>query len=283
MTRDEESTYVQLLDTGKIKEAEDYLHCLVPKVLTKFVALGDNEQENEKRFTSLANNYIWFSAVSQYNDPAELETLYFDREILLSHGFPKEVVSAYSDFFASHVRYFLLVSLSANAPDNLPMWAYYTNNHRGFCIEYDVINSGQICRLFYAPNRYNITNIFVDTLHSVFENIKYGREFPDDHEKKMVIIKNRFYMKSDSWHHEIECRIIHMEKEEKIGVNIPIDSVGLKIRRIIAGVNCSAEHIARLQSISDSLGCGKITLAKVNECSENFIDLEEAPDGPHEI
>ena len=282
MTRDEEGTYVRLLDEGKILEAEDYLHRLVPRILTKFVALGDNEKENEKRFVSLANNCIWFSAASQYNDPAELESLYFDREFLRSHGFPKEAVSAYSDFFAGHIKYFLLVSLSANAPDNLPMWAYYTNNHRGFCIEYDVIHPGQICRLFYAPKRYNITKIFVETLRSIVAGVKYGREFPADHEKKMVI-KNRFYMKSDSWQHENECRIIHLEEEEKIGTNIPIDSVGLKIRRIIAGVNCSAEHIARLQSISNSLGCGKITLAKVNECSENFIDLEELPDGSHEI
>ena len=100
MTRDEEITYVRLLEEGRIAEAEDYLHRLVPRILTKFVALGDDEQENEKRFLSLKNNWIWFSTASQYNDPAELASLYFDREDLRSHGFPEELASAYCHFFA---------------------------------------------------------------------------------------------------------------------------------------------------------------------------------------
>ena len=275
MTRDEESTYVRLLEEGRIAEAEDYLHRLVPRILTKFVALGDDEQENEKRFLSLKNNWIWFSTASQYNDPAELASLYFDREDLRSHGVPEELASAYCHFFAAHIKKFLLVSLSANTPDNLPMWAYYTNNHHGFCIEYEVLDTRQICKLIYVPKRYNITNIFTETLQSVAAHEKYGAEFPTDHMKKMIIMKNRLYMKSASWQHENECRIIYLEEEEKAGANIPLDSVGLKIRRIIAGVNCSDKHMARLQSISNSLGCGKITLAKVNECSENFIDFED--------
>lgn len=28
-----------------------------------------------------------------------------------------------------------ITCLSSNSVDYLPMWAYYTNNHKGFCVE----------------------------------------------------------------------------------------------------------------------------------------------------
>lgn len=54
----------------------------------------------------------------------------------------------------------------------MPMWAFYANNGRGFCIEYEVIYSNQIHKVFYEPDRIPLARIFADMMGEFYKNKK---------------------------------------------------------------------------------------------------------------
>ena len=57
-----------------------------------------------------------------------------------------------------------LVSLSGNSFNCLPMWAYYTNNYRGYCVEYDVIVPDIFFKVAYEPERIPVASIISNFL-----------------------------------------------------------------------------------------------------------------------
>ncbi|MCQ2081301.1 MAG: hypothetical protein MJZ11_06550 [Lachnospiraceae bacterium] len=66
--------YIELLFEGKIKEAESLRISENPSILYKYVFL-DGTEEDEKRYTSLRNNSMWFSKgsdVSEWSDYVHL-------------------------------------------------------------------------------------------------------------------------------------------------------------------------------------------------------------------
>ena len=58
------------------------------------------------------------------------------------------------------------------------------------------------------------------------------------------------------------------------GIPVPAEEVGLKIKRIVAVINCKPEHLERLQEISDALSCGKVLQARTSK--DKFTLFEEA-------
>jgi len=94
---------------------------------------------------SLRENNIWASAANKFNDP-------FDSAILLNFkdflrpdktklkevlNFKKGIkeISDLSDTIRSHTY----VSCFSELVDSRLMWSHYACNHRGFCIEYDLV------------------------------------------------------------------------------------------------------------------------------------------------
>ena len=70
------------------------------------------------------------------NDPYEFKGMLIDGQKLRDKGYKDSDIEAFQTIF--DFEDYGITCLSANSADYLPMWAYYTNNHKGFCIEYDV-------------------------------------------------------------------------------------------------------------------------------------------------
>lgn len=143
--------------------------------------------------------------------------------------------------------------LSSNSIDYLPMWAYYTNNHKGFCVEYEVIKKNCIHEVLYEPERIKVASLIIECIKA----IKSGQKEKADLYAK-IFLQNLF-IKAKSWEHEKEYRIVYQIDKNSKGMNVPVYKLGMKTSRIVAGMNCSEDNKKKLNEISNSLGLGNVT------------------------
>lgn len=275
--------YFKLLTEGKYHEAEDYRRLHVPHKLYKFVWLEDDSKSllhwkikerksNSLKFSALQNNYLWLSHVKQLNDPYEYKCMYVNKEKFRKAGYSDEIIATFENILQDNMNQMGVTCFSEKEPENnMPMWDYYANNGRGFCIEYEVISPNQIHKVFYEPDRIPLAIILTDMMGEFYKN-KKGLVMD---ESKMEFCSNviimQLFMKHTSWQHEQEYRLVYPLSPGTTGCKVGIMGAGLKVNRIIAGMNCSKEHRDILNTISNELGCGDIYHVAMSQTS--FISL----------
>ncbi len=257
------NTYFSLLNDGKLGEAEEYRKSLVPNKLLKFVSLSDNIESNNKKFLSLQNKQSWFSSVDILNDPYEFKCMYIDEERLKQHGYTDEIITKFKELLYNNMKRWSVLSLSAAPIDSLPMWAYYTNNFQGFCIEYEVVRPDAIFGVSYEPKRIPIASIIANFYNEFTKMTDNGEETNEEVEFYSTMIRCQLHSKHNSWKHENEYRVLY-PLIGKYGQNVNIEDIGLKTSRIIAGLNCTQENKSKLNEISNLLGCGNILESKIS-------------------
>lgn len=272
------ANYLYLISQNKFKEAETFRTSIFPRKLIKFISLGENEAENEKKFKTLEEKKIWISNVTTLNDPYEFKSLYLDEDKLKSLRFPENIIANLKKILDRNMKKIGISSLSQNSYDSLPMWAYYTNNYAGYCVEYEVVDYRNVYRVCYESERIPIASILLNYIDSVEEAFKSGEEYTPEFAFYATILMSQFYIKHNSWSHEKEYRIIY--PVDHPGENIPLSSVGLKTSRIVAGYKCKKEYIDRLQAVSDQLSCGRVR--KVQISPTKYTLLEEPSNDQNE-
>lgn len=248
--------WFRLLSTENDVAAEKYRASFMPDYVYKFVSLfdektDDDKMRNQKRLASLAKNKVWFSHRTVLNDPYEMKGFYFDKELLLSKGVPKEIVDSFLHFYQSMP----IASFTENIAQNLPMWAHYSNNHRGYAVKYKVNNKRMLRAVLYQSEIEDFTNKFLYFLHSIFaskethnlETIKAA------HFYSSVFLFIPF-TKHQSWKYEKEYRMIYPEIITESGLNVETSNLGIEPTSVYAGIKCSEEHKERLQQITNTLG-----------------------------
>ena len=253
--------YYRLLRENKVEEAEEYRTSHTPEKLIKFFSLSENIEENNKKFASLESNQIWFSKPNRLNDPYEFKAMYINRSPRTSKVSPvDDLYNASLARLVNQGENFAVASFSANSFDCLPMWAYYTNNYQGFCVEYDIVNPQLIHEVEYEDHRTAALK-YAEPLCK--ELLHLAKDTPNKTALERIILQ-QFYIKHSSWRHEKEYRIIYPYSGEN-GLNVPLNLIGLKIKRIVAGLNCSLNNLLRLNYISNKLGCGNISQCVISE------------------
>lgn len=91
--------YCHILESQGFKKADIYKNSLLLKYIYKYVSLNDNDTENEKRFQTLENKYIWCSSCTSYNDPFEFNVLYFDEEKMHQEGYSDKQIEYIKNFY----------------------------------------------------------------------------------------------------------------------------------------------------------------------------------------
>lgn len=263
--------YFRLLEELKFEEAEKLRQKQLPPKLYKFVSLTDDEQLNAAKLKTLENQEVWFSSVEKLNDPFEFNGLYIDEK-------------KFYDYFGSNSnvkletlrksikldKIYSILSLTANGSNCLPMWAYYTNNYFGYCVEYEIFDTEKCCakNVMYESKRYPVFNIIINLMHEMhkFEiTNKYSKEF---HLYANAIIQQAF-LKHNSWRHEREFRIVLPRGDKKSGdFSFSLSSLGLKTSRIIAGFNCEEKNLQKLKDISKKIGCGEVK--RIQLCEDKY-------------
>ena len=237
MNRIDTKAYLNAIFQGQTEEAKRIRMKNVPNKIVKFISLGDDELENQKKLESLSDGKLWFSKVEEFNDPYEL------RGII---SLENKNLEKYIDFRDS----FSVCCLSGRSFGYLPMWAYYTNNYKGFCIEFSVVKKDAIHPVLYIKNRISAYESLKDIEENAYKAMESGKK-DMNLQIDLNIFWQQFFMKDMSWQHEDECRLLSSNVDEsQIGNSEPINNYGLKINRIIAGLNCSERNKKCLNEIS---------------------------------
>lgn len=242
--------YLEFLHDGFINEAIEYRASCVPDYLYKFFWLTDNleDGENKKRLQTLENNQLWFAAPTLQNDPYEFRGIYLDEKKLLELGVTPESISTTAELLLKRV---LLTSFTANMSDNLPMWAHYANNHRGFCVKYKVRKKHAIRNVTYEDKRISIASIFCSFLRAAqYSDIRCDKNAFLQAQIYATIMQEMFFFKHRSWEYEHEYRGLYSVEKETKGINVSLSELGLSVVEIYCGINCCEHNKKRLSGIA---------------------------------
>lgn len=120
--------------------------------------------------------------------------------------------------------------------DNIPMWFYYADEHKGICIEYDFTNLEDFRKLQY---------LFMPVIYSKPDQINGYKLFENEENNENVIAIRNALVKSKDWSFEKEWRMIKFFYKEK-GNDDNNDKkkdrlVPVKIKRIYFGYKTPEE------------------------------------------
>lgn len=260
--------YIELIMEGKYEEAIGYRGSNIPRKLYKFIYLNDEpecEKEcayleiNNKKLSSLEEGKLWLSTIKSLNDPFELKTLFSKEEVIKSYNYPIEYKRILINSFLDG---FLIGSFTTNLTNNMPMWAHYANNHKGFCIEYEVHKPTLFYKVSYENKRIEINNIIMNTINLIFKDIDNTLNNKEKNELDMYrqILLHNSIIKHKSWEYENEYRLLlpkkMLEKFNPIteaGGLVDNEVMGIKPTGIYIGMEATKNTRERLIQISNKL------------------------------
>ena len=183
---------------------------------------------------TLVNNQIYVPTVQNLNDPAETmvndSKMYEVFNLIEKSGLPINIAKDnYAKIIAQARTKLGIFSLSKTVFNEL-LWAYYTNGHKGFCIEYDF---EQLQKSF--PD---------GLLQSTFE-VQYNNDTPEFSINSIInylendaqFVKCIIATKSMAWEREEEIRItlyssglFEISPESVTGIYFGLSNVGIRQR-----------------------------------------------------
>lgn len=144
---------------------------------------------------------------------------------------------------------------SNNFNNNMPMWAHYSNNHQGFCMEYQVKNSDLFYPVFYERKRIKTVSVFPDVISEI-KNTLAGKKTKYKFELLMSIILLELCLKHNTWKYEQEYRILYpFSTQIERGQLLSNFELDIWPKVIYLGVKCSDEHKQELKRIAETLHC----------------------------
>jgi len=260
--------YLDLISQEKYTEATEYKSSCIPDVLYKYFWLDDNEDKNALRLSTLERGEIYLSTLDQFNDPFEGKAFVFKDDAAAPWGFRKPDYQEFVNHINSHAR----ICCFANPKEkhqNMPMWAYYANNHQGFCVEYQMnaIQKKFLYPVSYDPQRV-VGNAFLGNLiMGIIDMVKKGQD-SSQMSGDLSVYNHLAYLsltcKHFSWEHEKEVRALVPTKFGKFFPAIP--------SKIYVGMNCSPENENALINIARNfLGCQLFKMQEATDDCDFFL------------
>lgn len=247
-----------ILEHEGIKLALKYKSQYIPKKLFQYNTLLDDKytcyiEKNALRLKALEKNEIYVSNYKNFNDPFEFEMLSLDVKKLKDENYNINEIEKFLDEFKNKI----LVCCFTTIKDNMPMWAHYANNHKGYCVEYRINNADKIYPVFYENSRNSnseeLTNM-IKELYNYYNDIY-------KHKEEFCKIFSYFYLslccKNKFWKYENEYRLLYKREDNKDirGKTIKIEDEGINIESIYIGYNCEGNYIKSLINIAKKLKC----------------------------
>lgn len=227
---------------GAVKYAEEH----IPEYLYKFYSLSDchgfaNKKLDKRKLYTLKNGSNWFDLSRNQNDPLDMKMPCVEEE----HGKGEEKAIGY--FLNQFRNNCLLCSFSDIGIESLPMWAFYANNHRGYCVKYKVLNKKIVWKIMYENNRMPIYSIPLHLFEEMDKSNRLGYET-----EELIYYRYLMYMimntKHISWSAESEYRILY-PVDKPIGQNVDNELLGLKATDVYVGVKCNAKYEKKIKAI----------------------------------
>lgn len=256
-------TAVQALSSLQNKDRVDlflYLSAIarsyVPNTLTKFyslIGIDDEKHMDQKKLATLERSKIYLSNPKNLNDPFDCGCAFYDFESRRNDSRYNGIVEINMSLLPSHIR---ICSFSGCGVQSMPMWAHYSNNHRGFCAEYEkTIEQNVLLRSFVYPVQYSEIRSDISDLMDEHINLSerrvhdlngYLRTGPES-QPLAVIIMMLYNIKHSSWSFEQEYRL-------SVPSNMPeLPELPIKPSKLYIGLNCPKVYSDRLREIGKAL------------------------------
>ena len=250
-----------------------YYQCYAPSSLYKYYS------DTELCLNSIQNNQIWYSAPCNFNDVFDCDISIDDKKVFNEalKLFPdkrgiRPGSNAWKNFRLTmnqqlrvlratfeELRKTTGVSCFSELNDSLLMWAHYANNHRGICVEYDLIEVNRVTQFTAIPVIYS-------------DERPCFRFFdPKSIEKDTYrLFIHSLTSKSPEWSYEKEWRIVRAQGA--CGENWKIDKRGALLKMIQPSsiiLGCAAQTEFE-QKVKDYCSCRKINLYKMEKDSIQY-------------
>lgn len=267
--------YVSLFQMKGVKEADQYRMDNVPPKIYKFIPFYDrgNPNVNKRNLETLEQDKVWASKYFILNDPFEFNGMYLDEDKILKSG---NDIDTFYKYWKYITDCFITVSFCAEKDDihplnNMPMWAYYANNHHGICVEYNVCNPICLYPVSYERERNPMSVVVANFVKLALQAIN-GKIAGNDPEllKYQFLILNLMCVKHRTWEQENEYRILFPNPGLKEnGKRVELKEIGLKANAIYLGKDCSSRNESKLKKAADNLNID-IYQMKINNRSRKF-------------
>ena len=244
-------------EEGYFERAWDIIYNIsrlyIPDRLYKYCSLTNNKELNEQKLNTLVNDRIYMSNVIDLNDPFDNKAYFFDTDILNELKYWNSDINTIFKDLSSALK---VCSLTKNGVSSMPMWAHYANNHKGYCIEYDMNDNRELKSLTfpvqYTSERLNITSFIKQYMLEIDQMIKKRID------EQLILKRVNFFAKNlthiisylcnvkhDSWSYEGEYRCTTGAQE------IYSDYVMAKPKVIYIGMKCTDEYKTKLINIAN--------------------------------
>lgn len=241
------SIIYKALDTELLPVARN----MFPEKLYKYYQLNNDENSNQRKFDTLKNNLIWSSIYSEFNDPFECQYMYLEKEDFVAMGFPDDTKKIW-DMIMEKIRQRITTICFTQNPNDMPMWAHYANEHKGFCVEYEIIDPSNLYPVFYVENRMKTQGLFIELVYRLFCESATAEE-------KSSILKHIMLLsafKDKSWESEREIRAIFINSKDDMnptGKLYSCKDIGVAPSKIYIGAKCTDENRKLLINIAKLL------------------------------
>lgn len=245
----DQSAFFRLLDDDSynVQPAIKYMTSCVPDYLYKFYSLSDGSNEglkalDQKKLLTMERNSNWFDLPSNQNDPLDMKMAYIDTT-RLSQKVADELSKAVNKIFNN----LCLCSFIDSSPENLPMWAFYSNNYKGYCIKYRIEKKEFFQKVLYEDNRMPIASIPMHFVDEAIQSSKLGYE-TEGLKWYRYILTVLFSTKHSSWKAENEYRIWY-PADCGYGRNVSNQDLGIVPEDVFLGkdcLNCYKEKIIEI-------------------------------------
>lgn len=188
-----------------------HYNCSAPASLYKYYP------DQDFRLNSIKDNKMWYSAPCNFNDVFDCEITVDETAIFncalqmtpenmkiragspawreLKRTINQEIKSFRATF--DTMKSTMGISCLSESDESLLMWAHYANNHRGICVEYDLMEINQQLNFTPIPIIYSKDRVCFNTLN------------PDTAgDDSVALFIQSITSKSEEWSYEQEWRII---------------------------------------------------------------------------
>ena len=191
-----------------------YYQCYAPTSIYKYYP------DTGRKLNEIKENKMWYSAPSKFNDPFDCEFLISEEELFhnamknlpdkrgIRPGSPiwkkmrgemKRQVRKMQAVF-DNLRYTTGVACFSERDNSLLMWAHYANNHKGMCVEYELMKFNTELRFSLVPVLYSANRESLE-LRNIYDIENVGKETRDYYVRCL-------FKKSADWDYEEEWRIV---------------------------------------------------------------------------
>lgn len=226
----------------------------IPNKIYKYYSLTENEKLNKIKLNTLLQQKVYLSKPSTFNDPFDTKSFFYRPKNLMKFDILKKYDGKLIDDFSKLSR---IACFTRNGVNSMPMWAHYSNNHRGYCVEYDTNDTKNhliksCCfPVQYTDKRVDISNI----MEQLVEEILQLKEEAKKKNIKEIKVDNLLIIWISMYYSLLKHKSWEYEKEIRLVINLPTigDFTDAIPSAIYIGAKCEEMHKKELFDIAYTL------------------------------